>query len=108
MKSRSRSILILTVLFGYIILQFLWWEVLLVKQTGQIIEGKQRLIEVSGAANSEKEIEELHHKKKMQVLMVVGEGTVFLLLLVFGIYKIKQAYNKEDALNKQQKNFFLS
>ena len=41
-------------------------------------------------------------------MMVVGEGTVFLLLLIFGLYKIKQAYEKEEALSNQQKNFFLS
>src|SRR5690606_29134469 len=38
----------------------------------------------------------------------VGEGTVFLLLLLFGIYKIKQAQDKELALTSQQNNFFLS
>jgi K+-sensing histidine kinase KdpD len=44
----------------------------------------------------------------MQVMMIVGEGTVFLLLLLFGIYKIKQSQDKETELNNQQKNFFLS
>ncbi len=110
MQKRSRSIIILSVLFGYIILQFLWWEILLVKQTGQIIDGKQQLIELS-STNAEvikTEVEKLHHKKNGQVIMVVGEGTVFLLLLIFGIYKIKQAYDKEEALSNQQKNFFLS
>lgn len=97
-------------LFGYIILQFLWWEVLLVKQTGQIIEGKQKLIELSVSDPSliETQVQALHHKKKMQVMMVVGEGTVFLLLLLFGIYKVRQAHNKEMELTHQQKNFFLS
>jgi two-component system phosphate regulon sensor histidine kinase PhoR len=41
-------------------------------------------------------------------VMIVSEGTVFLLLLLFGIYRIKQAYDKETFLNNQQKNFFLS
>ena len=40
--------------------------------------------------------------------MIVSEGTVFLLLLLFGIYKIKQSMDKESALSNQQKNFFLS
>ncbi|MBA2613155.1 MAG: two-component sensor histidine kinase [Bacteroidetes bacterium] len=110
MKARSRSIIILGVLFGYILLQFLWWEVLLVRQTGQIIDLKQKIIELSTTNESRliEEIDLLHQKKKMQVMMVVGEGTVFLLLLLFGIYKIKQAQDKETTLNNQQKNFFLS
>lgn len=110
MKARSRSIIILGVLFGYILLQFMWWEVLLVKQTGQIIDLKQKISELTTTSepNLIQEIQFLHQKKKMQVMMIVGEGTVFLLLLLFGIYKIKQAQDKETALNNQQKNFFLS
>ncbi|MDP3556373.1 MAG: ATP-binding protein [Bacteroidota bacterium] len=110
MKARSRTIIILGLLFGYILLQFLWWEVLLVKQTGQIIDLKQKISELTLTNDSEliREINFLHQKKKMQVIMVVGEGTIFLLLLLFGIYKIKQAQDKETALNNQQKNFFLS
>ena len=109
MKARSRSIIILGVLFGYILLQFMWWEVLLVKQTGQIIDLKQKISEltVTNESNLIQEIKFLHQKKKMQVMMIVGEGTVFLLLLLFGIYKIKQAQDKETALNNQQKNFFF-
>lgn len=110
MKLKSRSILILTILFGYIILQFIWWEILLVKQTGQIIELKQKIAELQLSNENLliNEIDFLHQKKKTQVLMVVGEGTVFLLLLLFGIHKIRQAQNKEQELNLQQKNFFLS
>lgn len=110
MKTRSRTIIILGALFGYILLQFLWWEVLLVRQTSEIIDLKQKIAELTAMDEPRlvQEIEFLHHKKKVQVIMVVGEGTVFLLLLLFGIYKIKQAQDKETALNNQQKNFFLS
>ena len=88
----------------------MWWEYLLVKQNDQIIEGKQKLTELSTINDTQlkNEIAALHHKKKMQTVMIVGEGTVFLLLLLFGIYKIKQAQDKETVLNNQQKNFFLS
>jgi two-component system phosphate regulon sensor histidine kinase PhoR len=110
MKGRSRSIIILSILFGYILLQFLWWEILLVKQNGLIIDEKQKLMELSSADPSllSSDISVLHHKKQMQTVMIVSEGTVFLLLLLFGIYKIKQSMDKESALNSQQKNFFLS
>ncbi len=109
-KTKSRSIIILSILFGYIVLQFLWWEVLLVKQSGQIIAEKQKIAELS-FINSEtikEEVNKLHKKKETQTIMIVGEGTVFLLLLLFGIYKIKQANTKELELSNQQKNFFLS
>ena len=110
MKARSRTIIILGALFGYILLQFLWWEVLLVRQTTETIDLKQKIAELTTMDDSrlEQDVAFLHQKKKVQVIMVVGEGTVFLLLLLFGIYKIKQAQDKETALNNQQKNFFLS
>jgi signal transduction histidine kinase len=110
MKPKSRSIIILTILFGYILLQFLWWEFLLVKQNGLIIDEKQKLTELASANETQLKIDlaALHQRKTMQTVMIVSEGTVFLLLLLFGIYKIKQAQDKETVLNNQQKNFFLS
>lgn len=110
MKTRSRSIVILTIVFGYIILQFLWWELLLVKQNGLIIDEKQKLIELSSTNEQiiKDDLEILYHKKTMQTVMIVSEGTVFLLLLLFGVFKIKQAMDKEILLNDRQRNFFLS
>ncbi len=110
MRKKSRSLVWLSLLFIYIILQFLWWEVLLVKQTGQIIAEKQNLAALSSTnqATIINEVQKLHKKKTKQVIMIVGEGTVFLLLLLFGIYKIKQAHDREVKLNEQHQNFLLS
>jgi len=110
MKMNSRYTLVLAVLFGYVLLQFVWWEILLVRQTGTIINEQQKLLELSStnAASLQADIAALHRKKTTQTIMIVGEGTVFLLLLLFGVYKIKQAHEKETALNRQQNNFFLS
>lgn len=110
MKTKFNSNAILTILFGYIILQFLWWEVLLVKQNGKLIEEKQKILELTSTneINLRKDIAELHSKKTKQTWMIVGEGTVFLLLLLYGINQIKLARRKENQLNKQQENFFLS
>jgi len=109
-KLKSRSIIILAILFGYVLLQFISWEIIFVRKTDQITDLKQKLIELSSSNPDviQKEVASLHHKKNMQVIMIVGEGTVFLLLLLFGIYKIKQAQSKELELTNQQKNFFLS
>ncbi|MDI1356228.1 MAG: HAMP domain-containing sensor histidine kinase [bacterium] len=110
MKTKSRSIVILSILFGYIILQFLWWELLLVKQNGLIIDEKQKLTELSSTNEQQllHDLSVLHRKKTTQTVMIVSEGTVFLLLLLFGIYKIKQSMDKETVLNERQRNFFLS
>lgn len=110
MQNRSRSKLIITVLFGYIIMQFLWWEVLLVKQTSQISNEQQKLLEITStdAVSLEKQVADLQHKKQIRIYMIVGEGTVFLLLLLYAFYRIRKASNKEMELVIQQKNFLLS
>lgn len=102
--------MILGLVFGYILLQFLWWEILLVRQNDKMINEKQKLIELAStdAIQLKQDIDELHVKKRTQTIMIVSEGTVFLLLLLFGMYKIKQSLDKERALSRQQNNFFLS
>jgi K+-sensing histidine kinase KdpD len=110
MKNRNRSKLIITILFGYIIMQFLWWEVLLVRQTTQISNEQQKLTEITStdAESLEKQIADLQSKKQTRIYMIVGEGTVFLLLLLYAFYRIRKASNKEIELVNQQKNFLLS
>lgn len=110
MKNRNRSKLIITILFGYIIMQFLWWEVLLVRQTTQISNEQQKLMEITStdAGSLEKQIADLQYKKQNRIYMIVGEGTVFLLLLLYAFYRIRKASNKEIELVTQQKNFLLS
>lgn len=40
--------------------------------------------------------------------MVLGEGAVFLLILSFGIYRIRKSISKELAFQQQQQNFLLT
>ncbi len=106
----KRTTLIFSVLVGYIVLQFLWWEVLLVRQSNQIIKEQQQLAALSSSDLSiiKKDIAELEHKKTMKVYMITGEGTVFLLTLLFGIYLVRRSVKKETQLANQQRNFILS
>jgi len=110
MRKRSRSIFIFTILFAYIILQFLWWEILMVKQTSEIINEKQKIVALTSTdpQQMQLEINQLLKTKKSKIYMIAGEGTVFLLLLVYGIYRIRKAYETETQLVSQQKNFVLS
>jgi len=43
-----------------------------------------------------------------KVLMVLGEGTVFLILLFVGFYQVRKSFIREVAVAKQQRNFLLS
>lgn len=91
-------------------MQFLWWEVLLVKQSDEIIQEKQKLVGLSSTSASyiQAEIDKLERDRQHKAYMITGEGTVFLLILLYGIYTVRQAIGRETQLTSQQKNFILS
>jgi len=65
-------------LFFYAVTQLLWWGVLLIQ---------------------------LAPDRKA---MFVGEGIFFFIIFIIGAIKLKQAFDREDKLHKQQRNFMLS
>ena len=69
----------------YVLIQFSWWGYLLIFSSQE------------EAVNMEK-----------RTLMILGEGSVFLLLLLLGFWRIKKSINKEIAFSKNQNNFLLS
>lgn len=75
---KNRSKLILTLLSIYILLQFCWWGYLLV------------------------------HANYQKTFMIIGEGFVFLSILIFGIWRLNQSIEKEIHLHQRQTNFLLS
>jgi len=74
----TRSKTLLIFLSLYILLQFCWWGYLLLQ------------------SNSNK------------MLMVLGEGTVFLAILFYGIGRLYSSIQQELALHQRQSNFLLS
>ena len=106
----KRTSFIFFVLVGYVVLQFLWWEVLLVRQSNNIISLKQNLAALSSSDDTIilRDIADLQRKKDNQVYMIVGEGTVFLLILLFGVYQVRKSVRRETALANLQSNFILS
>lgn len=105
---RVRALII--VLFIYVLLQFSWWAYMLIGLNNELNRYKIELVSISNQPEHEKTvtIQKLSHKLETRWMMVAGEGFVFISLLIFGIYKIMQAYNREYQLSRSQKNFLLS
>lgn len=73
---------------AYVLIQFLWWG--------------YHLIDLTRAS---------HHTDQTvtkRIIMIIGEGSVFLVLLLFGLWKIKRSIKKEIQIARQQNNFMLS
>lgn len=89
----------------YVLLQFSWWAYLLIELNSEVYEQRLEIIRENGIPA---DALFLKHKLQERWLMVAGEGVVFLAILIFGIYKTREAFRKEFALARQQRNFLLS
>ena len=75
-------------LSAYVVIQFIWWG--------------YHLIELTRALDVDQKIVD------KRITMVVGEGFVFIVLLLIGLWKIRSSVRKEFELSQRQNNFLLS
>jgi signal transduction histidine kinase len=76
------------VLSAYVVLQFLWWGF-------HLIELSIELADTSEYSNG-------------RILMIIGEGSVFFLILLLGLWKVQSSIKKDIAISRRQSNFLLS
>lgn len=109
-NTMSRPIALFYLLVAYVLLQFIWWAYLLINLNLEIFHYKVELLQFihSHTENIDAEKAAFYKSLKSRWAMVLGEGVVFMTLLLIGINKTKNAFKKEFALAKQQKNFLLS
>jgi len=103
-----RPLVLFYLLVIYVILQFSWWAYLLIELNKEVYQQKIELITAADPGSSVEREAYFSEQLKERWLMVAGEGFVFIAILVFGIYKTRQSFQKEFALARQQKNFLLS
>lgn len=98
------------ILVVYILLQFVWWEVLLVKQNREIHAEKAKILALGISNNDQlqQELTTLHKKESKNIYMIIGEGTIFLIIITIGIIRVFKAHKREKEISAQQKNFLLS
>lgn len=89
-RAGKRVNVLFYLLTGYILLQFFWWAYLLVKLNLELYQNQDP------------------ETGNIKVLMIVGEGTVFFIFLLAGIYITQRTIKKEIKLVRQQRNFLLS
>ncbi|MNU66668.1 Sensor protein kinase WalK [compost metagenome] len=85
---RKPTTVFVYLLGAYVLIQFLWWGYHLIDLT-------------RSSQHADKTITK-------RIVMIIGEGSVFLVLLLFGLWKIKRSIKKEIQMARQQNNFMLS
>ncbi|QQR87619.1 MAG: hypothetical protein IPJ76_05170 [Flavobacteriales bacterium] len=90
-NAQRRTVLLIVLLGLYIVLQFAWWGVLLVR--------KEMALEQAGSP--------VAHVQRT-VWMLVGEGTVFITLIGITLWLLYRGLKRELAASRLQRNFLLA
>lgn len=89
-KAGKRVSVLFYLLTIYILLQFFWWAYLLIKLNLEHYETADPSL------------------GNLKVWMIIGEGSVFFIFLLAGVFITQRTINKEIKLVRQQRNFLLS
>lgn len=114
-KKPERALKIFYIVFAYIILFSLWWAYLLYAKNETAYHEKFELNEINyetlnpGKSYLESDdYSRIYAKYQRQRIMIIAEGSFFILLLVFGLMRVRRVFLKELELAGQQRNFMLS
>lgn len=100
-RSARRTYLLFGALTLYVILQFLWWAVLLMRKEREIAELSLQVRALGGQAE--------HPLDASNALrMVTGEGVVFLVLLLGMLFLTFRGIRRELQLARTQRNFLMA
>lgn len=114
----SRLRLFTLAIIAYMLLAFTWWSVLLFLKNQDAFDAKAELLQIGMVAEqrvqndaqffASDEYQELYNVYHRQEIMILGEGIVFIITLVLGVYLVNRSYRREVKLARQQRNFLLS
>lgn len=110
----NKPLVVFLALVIYIFASFVWWSYLLINNNRQSLEQSKELIRQQYVAEhvdlqgDPPEFKHLEKEYRNQVIMVIGEGLVFLVLLTLAVFQIWRSYRQELNLANQQRNFLLS
>lgn len=105
-------------MLAYIVAAYLWWMILLLSKNDDSLELHTANYYREYLATHEElsfenfkkteEYQQVLDKHKNQEWMILGEGAVFLLLIVILGWRVIISFKREIDLNRAQKNFLLS
>ncbi len=102
-KKTSRTLFLLYLLLGYVFAQFAWWGYSIYSLNRDIAIAQFEIQSLQG--ESPEPIEDVLNSK---LYMVVGEGVVFLVLLLFGAYFLSKYIAKNEQMTRRERNFLMA
>jgi len=97
----------------YIMAALAWWEIDLQKQSAQIFEKDVSILRfendsLKNPAVFIEKLDMLKHKRSLRKVQFVGEGTIFLVVILIGSVVVYTSFARRIRLSRQQNNFMLS
>jgi signal transduction histidine kinase len=92
----------------YMLLALVWWTILLSRNNTKLYQKNLALAELSASTNLQSEMDKTYKDFLRNKYMILGEGMVFGISLIIGLWFIQKAYTREVKYTSNQKNFLLS
>jgi two-component system, OmpR family, sensor histidine kinase CiaH len=106
-KGLTTAIVVYWVLLLYIIAALIWWFIALQQQNHQMTTYK--LMELNmGDPRYLAKISAIDNQEKRKTTQYLGEGSIFLLLILVGAVFVYRAVRKQWRINLQQQNFMMA
>lgn len=99
--------LVYWVLLAYIIAALVWWFIALNRQNVQMASFEISQLKI-GAPNNFQQLTEILAIKKRKTAQYVGEGAIFLLLILSGAAFIYRAVRRQFKSGQDQQNFMMA
>lgn len=94
--------MLFVIIGAYIVVQFSWWAWLLLRHNAEVMRLQQQIIADGGVPEVPVRMAE------RTFWMVIGEGTVFLVLLLVALWLTYRTLKHELRLARQQRDFLLA
>ena len=107
---KNKPFFIFYILVVYVFIQFCWWGYHIIDLNRQVYELSLQIENIDQADGSSMSTTQqlLQEKLEKRKWMVIGEGSVFALLLLMGVFITQRAFKKEVDLSRQQRNFLMA
>ncbi len=102
MDGRPKVIVLFYLLLGYVVAQFVWWGYSIYDLNAELIVANDALSALEGGASASA------NALRGKIWMIMGEGSVFLTLLLIGAFYIRKFILREQRLAQQERNFLLA
>jgi two-component system, OmpR family, sensor histidine kinase CiaH len=91
----------------YTLAALVWWFVELLQQNNEMYSFKKELIAFQDP-NYQSKINFIELEKSRNVAQYLGEGIIFMLIMLIGAVFVYRAVRKQILLNEQQQNFMMA